>query len=242
MLLRLAREEGARLLLSSPYLNLPPEHTAALLGSAAAAPLPPPLHPPLVLTAAPAAHGFSSARGARGLLPAMYAALEASLVRHARSVADAAAAGDRDGAAAAATAPLLRLRHYRRPGWTYHAKGLWLWPAAAAEVVGGGVRRPQAGEGEALAGGAGAQGDAACFDASGPVATLVGSSNFGERSARRDLELSCVIVATDPGVRRLLHDEASALLAHSEPAAEGGGAAPPGLLARAAAWITCRAL
>jgi CDP-diacylglycerol--glycerol-3-phosphate 3-phosphatidyltransferase len=141
-------------------------------------------------------------RGARGLLPAMYAALEASLVRHARSVADAAAAGDRDGAAAAATAPLLRLRHYRRPGWTYHAKGLWLWPAAAAEVVGGGVRRPQAGEGEALAGGAGAQGDAACFDASGPVATLVGSSNFGERSARRDLELSCVIVATDPGVRR----------------------------------------
>ena len=44
------------------------------------------------------------------------------------------------------------------------------------------------------------------------------------------------------GGRRLLHDEASALLAHSEPAAEGGGAAPPGLLARAAAWITCRAL
>ena len=48
------------------------------------------------------------------------------------------------------------MRRYQRPGWTYHAKGLWLGAP--------------------------------------PLLSVVGSSNFGERSVRRDLELSFTLV------------------------------------------------
>ena len=67
-------------------------------------------------------------------MPAVYTSLERELT----------------AAAAARQAPL-RLAHYRREGWTFHAKGLWLWPPA------GGTAAPPAGGGAApLAGGAAA--------------------------------------------------------------------------------------
>jgi len=36
---------------------------------------------------------------------------------------------------AAALSPGLDVRHYARTGWTFHAKGLWIWPAGAVEQV-----------------------------------------------------------------------------------------------------------
>ena len=51
----------------------------------------------------------------------------------------------------------IRLHEYQRQGWTFHGKGLWLYPPK--------------GEGDWL-----------------PMATMVGSPNFGYRSVERDLE------------------------------------------------------
>lgn len=240
-----------RLLLSSPYLNLPAAYEDALLcrsasgdeappchsshapsipGPQALAPPPAPVHAPVLLTAAPEANGFFGARGLRSLIPAAYRALEHQLVRRAARHGGASSSVD----AGASAPPRLRLRHYSRPGWSFHAKGLWLWPAA--EHQGAAARGEPAGvddgppsphgdrrsthrsaePGAALCGsGDAGLGDAGQGDA-GPVVSLIGSTNLSERSVRRDLELSFFVVATSAGVRAQLRDEAAALLAHSE--------------------------
>ena len=62
----------------------------------------------------PHPHLLPGARGIRGLIPQVYSVLEQRFVALARS----------------RLAPLTVL-HYARPGWTYHAKGLWMWPRLA---------------------------------------------------------------------------------------------------------------
>jgi phosphatidylserine/phosphatidylglycerophosphate/cardiolipin synthase-like enzyme len=57
----------------------------------------------------------------------------------------------------------IRLWEYTRPGWTYHAKGMWIYSASSVD--------PSAQAEPAL-----------------PIGCLVGSPNFGERSFDRDLE------------------------------------------------------
>ena len=52
----------------------------------------------------------------------------------------------------------VRLHEYQRQGWTFHGKGLWIYP-------------PKEDTKERL-----------------PMATMVGSPNFGYRSVERDLE------------------------------------------------------
>lgn len=138
------------LLLSSPYLNppqayadrlcaQPPEqrvgssHASMATAKTACVPsrpgessVPQPSRPqglppdvPTLLSAAPSASGFWKAGGAKGYIPHVYAALEHQLAGTARS-----------------RAAKLRLLHFARERWTYHAKGLWLWPAAARDAGG----------------------------------------------------------------------------------------------------------
>ena len=103
------------LLLSSPYLNPPEEYVGQLrrtvpgpsIGTTSSAGVNEPPRKPTLISAAPSASGFWGARGLRGLIPHMYAALERQLARGALGTA---------------------VRHFSRDGWTYHAKGLWLWP------------------------------------------------------------------------------------------------------------------
>ena len=99
---------------------------------------------------------------------------------------------------AAALGAALRVRRYQRPGWTYHAKGLWLGAP--------------------------------------PLLSVVGSSNFGERSVRRDLELSFTLVTTDASLRAELQAELDALRDHAVDAdADDATEQTPSLAARAAA-------
>ncbi|CAM9196400.1 unnamed protein product, partial [Lampetra fluviatilis] len=70
---------------------------------------------------------------------------------------------------------------YKRPGWTFHAKGLW-------------VTLPH-------------------HDA--PSLSLVGSTNFGRRSAERDLEAQLCIATTSPSLRQQLRHEERCLLGWS---------------------------
>ena len=122
-------------------------------------------------------------------MPAVYTSLERELT----------------AAAAARRAPL-RLAHYRREGWTFHAKGLWLWPPVAPPAGGGAADaapltvaalaavaapppHPADAPAAAMGGGGETDTDAAGDDAATPVLSLLGSSNLGHRSVHLDLEL-----------------------------------------------------
>jgi len=179
-------------MLSSPYLNLQPALADSLLKAEAGTP------PPVLLTSAPQASSFWGARGARGLVPYLYDALEARLLCKAR-----------------ASDFLLQLRHYLAAGTTFHAKGLWLWPPGTPGPI------PLGREGLGTPH-APFRGTAAPRDVPrpcGPFLTAVGSSNYGLRSANRDIELSAFLLTTDERVHSALHAETQRLLLHTQPPA-----------------------
>ncbi|KAF6203196.1 hypothetical protein GE061_003614 [Apolygus lucorum] len=72
---------------------------------------------------------------------------------------------------------------YIRPGWTYHAKGLWYYPPHDDT----------------------------------PILTLVGSSNYGSRSVRRDLETQMALVTVNEDLRRRLGHEENAFASLAQP-------------------------
>ena len=184
------------LLLSSPYLNLPHALIDSLLAPRRSLPpaaLDDAAVAPTLLSSAPSASGFYNAGGVKGLIPQVYSALEAQLLR----------------AAAERQAPL-RLLHYLRDGWTYHAKGLWLWPPRTPTDACGAV-----GDGEKLGGPHTPSRLLPPPRATHPVLTLIGSTNLSERSSQRDIELSACLVTTDAAVRAQLHEEQARLTAHA---------------------------
>ena len=73
--------------------------------------------------------------------------------------------------------PNIALWYYSKPGWSFHAKGIWLFPSEPNSSV-----------------------------------TVIGSTNFGYRSVRRDNEAAIVLVSRDQGLRRRLEEEHQALL------------------------------
>jgi CDP-diacylglycerol--glycerol-3-phosphate 3-phosphatidyltransferase len=97
--------------LTSGYFGLAPAHAARVLAS--------PAHVRL-LCAAPAANGFTGARGVAGRIPEGYTLLEQRFVRAAR---------------AAGRGQDVVLEEWERNGWTYHAKGVWARPAHDAPPV-----------------------------------------------------------------------------------------------------------
>ena len=88
----------------------------------------------------------------------------------------------------------VQFQEWRRDGWTYHAKGLWVTPLSGTE----GVRHD-------------------------PVLTLFGSTNLNSRSANLDTELAFVMVtpcSEDEEATRLrkqLGDEVNRLWEHALP-------------------------
>ena len=112
---------------------------------------------------AAAAAAVAGAAAAAGDKPALVAA-------QASSAAAEAAGGS------AALAAARRLYEYRRPGWEFHAKGLWV----SQQHQRGVSQQQQPGQ---HGGGAHVPSWAA------PAVTLIGSSNFGFRSLHRDLEV-----------------------------------------------------
>ncbi|PAA86461.1 hypothetical protein BOX15_Mlig002985g1, partial [Macrostomum lignano] len=101
--------------LASGYFNLTDDFTEALLTA------PQQLR---VLCASPAANSFYKSTGPSYFIPAAYSQLERQFL--------AAAAKLRRPAAEAAQPSLLA--EYARPGWTFHAKGLWLGDRAGQRV------------------------------------------------------------------------------------------------------------
>ncbi|KAG8457130.1 hypothetical protein KFE25_012705 [Diacronema lutheri] len=223
-LLRLAaapteRGGGGCLTLSSPYLNLTAPALDALSGRAPGAPGARARGSAChngrggrvtLLTAGAASHGFARARGLARHVPAAYSLLEARALRRlvqARS----------DGGGAEPRAPRASLWRWARSSWTYHAKGVWYAPPAAARARGG---TPS--------------------DERPPVLTLIGSSNFGARSAERDLECGALLVTTDARLRSRLAGELRALRADARECSVAEAEATARALSPAFRWLVGR--
>ncbi|RKP03751.1 hypothetical protein CXG81DRAFT_3071, partial [Caulochytrium protostelioides] len=144
-----------------------------------------------VLTAAPEANGFFNSAGYSRFLPAAYTSLQIRFLTMARS-ASRWTEGCRQ-----------HIHEWRREGWTYHAKGLWLhdtWsspppppsaPASAATTAttttGAFMSTPS-------------------LKRPLPFLTVIGSSNYGARSLERDLEAQVVVWTRDPQLQQALRD------------------------------------
>ncbi|KAG6968259.1 hypothetical protein JG688_00005899 [Phytophthora aleatoria] len=84
------------------------------------------------------------------------------------------------------------LREFKRPDWTFHGKGMW-WRPPPSTVTNG-------------------HKSAMGF----PQLTVVGSSNFGQRSYGCDLESNLVLFTRNPDLQRRLQDEYDALTRDAE--------------------------
>ena len=92
----------AQVHMSSAYLNFPPDFTNVLLDCKA---------PIQILTSSPEANGFYGAKNVSGYLPDAYTYLEKNLFQ---KIQKQKRQGD------------VEIREYHRPGWTFHAKGIWI--------------------------------------------------------------------------------------------------------------------
>ncbi|XP_076764938.1 CDP-diacylglycerol--glycerol-3-phosphate 3-phosphatidyltransferase, mitochondrial-like isoform X1 [Xylocopa sonorina] len=93
---------GATLKLATGYFNLTSEYSEAVLRHCRGT-----CH---LLTAHPTANGFFSAKGVAGGIPAAYTKIEESFFKYCDNL------GQQNR---------VTLWEFIRPGWTYHAKGLW---------------------------------------------------------------------------------------------------------------------
>lgn len=104
------------------------------------------------------ANGFQGAKGPAGGIPAAYSLL-------AKRFLNSIETNNQEHR--------FSLLEYERDNWTYHAKGLWLYPPSSSL----------------------------------PHLTVVGSSNYGERSVNRDLESQICIVTTNRNLQQSLQNE-----------------------------------
>ncbi|XP_031837297.1 phosphatidylglycerophosphate synthase 1 isoform X2 [Nomia melanderi] len=95
-------QPGATLRLATGYFNLTSEYSDALLKNCQGT-----CH---LLTAHPTANGFFSAKGISGSIPAAYTKIEESFIKRCNKMGQE---------------KRITLWEFMKPGWTYHAKGLW---------------------------------------------------------------------------------------------------------------------
>ncbi|KAH8406971.1 hypothetical protein KR222_002135, partial [Zaprionus bogoriensis] len=145
---------GSRLKLATGYFNLTQEYMDTITHKCMAQ--------CSILMAHPNANGFQGAKGPAGGIPAAYTLIAKrfyeSLVRRKQN-------------------HRVNFFEYEKPGWTYHAKGLWYYLPEARL----------------------------------PNLTLIGSSNFGERSVNRDLETQVCLVTDNKELSQRLQAEADRL-------------------------------
>ncbi|KAJ7315907.1 hypothetical protein JRQ81_002069 [Phrynocephalus forsythii] len=100
-------EPGANVYLTTGYFNLTQAYMDLVLGTRANY---------QILLASPEVNGFFEAKGLAGAIPAAYVYIERQFFSEVCSV------GQQDR---------VQLQEYSRSGWTFHAKGLWLYLAGS---------------------------------------------------------------------------------------------------------------
>ena len=139
-------------------------------------------------------HGFGNASGIAGLLPYAY-----QLLRHESLASLRRGVGDSS----------VELVEYARPDWEYHCKGIWLETQRSTEEedARGAKTNARLQSGSRL-----------------PFASVVGSSNYGARSAMRDIELQLLVRTEDAALQARFGAELAALEAHAVlPQSSGSG-------------------
>lgn len=137
--MKLANNMRARIDFTTGYFSINPEYAELILKGRFMID---------IITASPKANGFYGSKGISKHLPAAYTWLEKLFWERTLLVP---------------RVNKIVMREWYKPGWTYHAKGIWLYNA----------------------------------DHLAPAVTLLGSSNFGTRSAHLDLECTMLIDASN---------------------------------------------
>ncbi|KAL7538300.1 hypothetical protein ACHAXR_008467 [Thalassiosira sp. AJA248-18] len=159
-------EQSASVRLSSAYLNLTPKLLSVLSmyggkGNTAG--------PPYILTAGAISHGFApKARSQKtyiGIVDKIKANIPEAFLALVKETAQSIIA--RRG----------KVLLYERPGWTFHAKGIWITANGDGDDS---HHRPEM-----------------INNPSSLLTTIVGSGNYGARSEDLDVESNCVIVFND---------------------------------------------
>lgn len=90
---------------------------------------------------------------------------------------------------------LIKIQEYKRPGWTFHAKGVLL---ASLFILIYSLRHSY----NYLEPGLWCYLDGESW----PSLTIIGSSNYGYRSTERDLEAQAILITENTQLRKAIHD------------------------------------
>jgi CDP-diacylglycerol--glycerol-3-phosphate 3-phosphatidyltransferase len=168
-----------------------------------------------IVSAAGASHGFGSAPGlgVKALIPKLHdQVLADSLFRGGAGsgrddiMGSVSPSSSSSSSSSGGSSPVDVLK-YHREGWTFHSKGIWAELTAAYKDSGGDDDDDVAADGGATTQiqGQGRRQAVASL-------TYVGSSNMGERSVRRDMELGFVVVTRNPALQAGLQAEVARTL------------------------------
>ncbi|GAA5999906.1 CDP-diacylglycerol--glycerol-3-phosphate 3-phosphatidyltransferase [Rhodotorula paludigena] len=158
-----------------------------------------------IVSASPEANGFFNSRGVSRFIPPAYTYFSQ---RFYEAVVEQARRKRLDE-------PGVEMSEWKRDGWTYHAKGIWLAPSVSNPFS-----PPTSTSFSPLP--ASLSFDPQTHDLplrlqhpSPPFLTLVGSSNFGARSAARDLEAGVLVTTQNTALRWALEKEVRAIHDHA---------------------------
>ncbi|KAK4705960.1 hypothetical protein P7C70_g250, partial [Phenoliferia sp. Uapishka_3] len=167
---------------TSGYFSVQPAYRAKVLDSRAAV---------RIVAASPEvrANGFLNSKGVSKYIPPAYTHLQRQFYDEASRRAELKKKESH-----------VELREWKRKGWTYHAKGIWLTPSLGATV-----RTPL--ESSPLTDPNERDHDIKMEHPLAPYLTLIGSSNYGRRSAERDLEANLLLTTYSTELRSDLQEE-----------------------------------
>ncbi|KAI5480805.1 CDP-diacylglycerol-glycerol-3-phosphate 3-phosphatidyltransferase [Pseudohyphozyma bogoriensis] len=165
---------------TSGYFSVQPDYLEGVMASRAIV---------RIVTASPEANGFLNSKGISKYIPPAYTYLTKEFYDESRR---RAASHGKDSH--------VDLKEWRRDGWTYHAKGIWLTPALSNVVKSpldsSPLHDPNERDEEIKAN-----------HPEAPYLTLIGSSNYGQRSATRDLEANVLVTTSSSELRADLQEE-----------------------------------
>ncbi|GAA5991383.1 hypothetical protein JCM10908_003286 [Rhodotorula pacifica] len=153
-----------------------------------------------IVSASPEANGFFNSRGVSRFIPPAYTYFTEQFYNEIEREAERKSRRS-DGSAGDKA---IELREWRREGWTYHAKGIWLAPSVFNPLS------PPAPSSTSTTLTVDPHVDEFSLrysHPSPPFLTLIGSSNFGSRSAARDLEAGVLVTTQNSTLRWALENE-----------------------------------
>ncbi|KAL8279179.1 hypothetical protein RQP46_008435 [Phenoliferia psychrophenolica] len=165
---------------TSGYFSVQPSYREKVLDSRAAV---------RIVAASPEANGFLNSRGVSKYIPPAYTHLQKEF--HDEAVRQATSRKRESH---------IEIREWKREGWTYHAKGIWLTPSLASTT-----RTPH--ESSPFSDPNERDEEIKLNHPLAPYLTLIGSSNYGRRSAERDLEANVLLTTYSAELRADLQDE-----------------------------------